>query len=252
LDSPDGTVSPLSRRSVSPVVLRNSPEDARMSRTPSYPKPSLSRMSNPTTMGQAFRHDPIPTPYTNRSSASLSAYPPQPSSNYAFSTPFQASPYPFRSDAPPKGHEEVASNIQTPSSSKTKRFLGLLRHGRKSMSDGGDNPSSTPGIMFSLPSQQARPSSLAMDDRGHAPDQLSRQPVEPPSRSSIAMGDLRILEGLLDPRLELMNLESTASFGDHEDYSRPFKGLVHNRLNSTTTLSHEHPIHTPEGSHHAL
>jgi hypothetical protein len=60
-------------------------------------------------------------------------------------------------------------------------------------------------------------------------EMLSAPPPPPPevptARSSMATDELRIGEGLLDPRLRSLVQDSTASLGDHKDYSRPISGV---------------------------
>jgi hypothetical protein len=252
-ESSDGTVSPLSRRSISPIVYWNGSEDVRAStRLSNYQNQHTSRTWNTATLvRQSFHNDPIPTHTTTQSSVSLTAYPPHPTS---LSSSFQSGHDPFHSKSQLNGRVAPQSKSKTDGSPLAKRFLGVLRYGRNSTSDDINSPPSstttTPGTMFSSSPSQSQPGPSTSSRRPILPEWRSNgPPTDPPSRSSVAIGDQRIVEGLLDPRLELMNLESTASLGDHVDYSRPIRGLVHNMHNSTTTLSHDYPV---EGNHHAF
>jgi hypothetical protein len=71
-------------------------------------------------------------------------------------------------------------------------------------------------------------------------DQVPTPPPEPAD-------DLPIMEGLLDPRLSLLNQDSTASLGDDRDYSRPIGGILVHHLHSSTASQDSSPNNTNEG-----
>ena len=265
MGSRDGKVSPQSRRTPSTSSTLAMREASRFSATPEHlfstaRSPYLSHTTpEPPSPIQHTPYQPRDSRYSNRSAVSLSAYPydsyahgrdpnlvsPTKRSN---SAQFQPPPSSyFLTTAGGGGGTSAPSSPTRRSITPTnlKDFMGLLKRNRYSAPAIVDpyyddnRPESSLDARRQQPSPPSANGTLTTTARDSVlitPSPSILRPTIPiwndqvPTPPPEPADDLPIMEGLLDPRLSLLNQDSTASLGDDRDYSRPIGGIVSSPL----------------------